>query len=146
MTGHIIWMSQQSDGEPDAAEIGESPDSDPAAAERAKPGADREAPRPPARPEPRRGHGDNADGRPNTPEIRAAMRRLAAGEPIDRLAAEFGLSAAALRRWREQDRRPAGRPEDRLAALERENAGLRKENERLRLDNYMLEQLLKDRG
>jgi hypothetical protein len=90
--------------------------------------------------------GDWAERNASNPNVRAALQRLAAGEPPECIADELGIPPSTLRLWRERGQPSEIAAEDRLATLEQENARLRKLVERLRLDRYMLEQLLKTRS
>jgi len=90
--------------------------------------------------------GDRAERSASSPDVRAALQRLAAGEQPESIADELGIPPSTLRLWRDREQRSEVAAEDRLATLERENARLRKLVERLRLDRYMLEQLLKTRS
>jgi putative transposase len=77
--------------------------------------------------------------------LRHALIRLEAGEEVDELAREFGIPAVELIRWRERTAGVSPAQLDRMLELERENARLQKLVKELRLDNYMLEQLLRSR-
>ena len=77
--------------------------------------------------------------------LRHALIRLEAGEEVDELAREFGIPEVELIRWRERTAGVSPAQLDRMLELERENARLQKLVKELRLDNYMLEQLLRSR-
>jgi transposase-like protein len=135
---------------------GDGPEGASPADPREEPGAKRGDESPP--PRPRTGRRDSSPERlmprpgarversASNPNVRAALARLAAGEPPESIADELGIPSTTLRMWREREHRSELAAEDRLAMLERENARLRKLVERLRLDRYMLEQLLKTRS
>ena len=82
--------------------------------------------------------------RPGLPSILQALERLEAGERLDVLAVELGVIPRLLLSWREHYQGLLPSDASRLEALERENARLKKLVEELRLDNYMLEKLLRE--
>ena len=93
----------------------------------------------PPRPEDRR------DQRPSLARIIEAVGRLEQGEDVAPLAATLAVTANDLERWRERYRNVRPAELGRLERLERENARLTKLVEELRLDKYMLQQLLRDK-
>jgi putative transposase len=78
--------------------------------------------------------------------LRHALIRLEAGEALGDLADEFEIPPAELRRWRERTAGVAPTQLDRVFELERENERLQQLVRALRLDKYMLEQLLESRA
>jgi len=68
---------------------------------------------------------------------REAVRLVETGRPVKQIARELGVSAGALREWREQLAAPDGGGAT-VPRLEEENRRLRRENERLREEREIL--------
>ena len=80
---------------------------------------------------------------PYAPEYRRQMVELVrAGRTPGELAREFGCSSQAIRNWVRQADRDAGRREDGLTSVEREELRrLRRENRQLREEREILKKL-----
>jgi transposase-like protein len=76
---------------------------------------------------------------PKPPEFRRrALDRVAAGEPVAKVARELSISESGLRRWMERDDIDAGRKEGLTSAEQRELVELRRRNRVLEMENEIL--------
>jgi transposase-like protein len=82
------------------------------------------------------------DDRPLIVEILAAIGRWRRGAPLERTADELGMQPDEFEHWCEKFRRLKSVDVARLEHLERENRRLKRQLDTLRLDQYVLKQLL----
>ena len=82
------------------------------------------------------------DDRPLIVEILAAIRRWRRGAPLERTAHELHMQPDEFEHWCEKFRSLKRSEITRLEHLERENRRLKRQLDSLRLDQYVLQQLL----